>query len=75
MRGIVVGSKLFAGIKPPQAAEARDGLAKACYDRLFDWIVARINTSSKPSEAVAQSVGVLDIFGPRPRPLAGWSPR
>jgi hypothetical protein len=50
-------------LKPPQAAEARDGLAKACYDRLFDWIVARINTSSKPSEAVAQSVGVLDIFG------------
>ena len=50
-------------LKPPQAVEARDGLAKAAYDRLFDWIVQRINKSAEPSQDVAQSIGVLDIFG------------
>jgi myosin heavy subunit len=45
-----------------QATECRDSLAKSLYERLFDWLVLKINdflcvTSSKIS------IGILDIFG------------
>ncbi len=39
--------------------------AQSLYGSLFDWLVARINTSlSGPSRpADARSIGILDIFG------------
>ena len=46
----------------PKKCEGR-GLTKDQLDRLFDWIVGRINKSASPSQGVAQSIGVLDIFG------------
>ncbi|XP_019957019.2 unconventional myosin-VIIa-like [Paralichthys olivaceus] len=50
-----------------QAADCRDAFVKAIYNKLFIWIVEKINsvtykklTSSKSS---FQSIGLLDIFG------------
>ncbi|XP_030750397.1 unconventional myosin IC isoform X1 [Sitophilus oryzae] len=46
------------------AVYARDALAKAVYDRLFTWLVKRINSSLQPSDARRNSViGILDIYG------------
>lgn len=50
-------------LKPAQACSSRDGLAKAAYDRLFAWVVSRVNEASKAESDVMQSIGVLDIFG------------
>ncbi|XP_066440553.1 unconventional myosin-Ia [Eleutherodactylus coqui] len=47
-----------------QGAYARDALAKNMYDRLFSWLVQRINESIKVSEFQGKKVmGVLDIYG------------
>jgi myosin-5 len=63
-----VSTKLETVIKPLRpvdAVEARDALAKALYSRLFDWLVAKINISLGVSDprAIQASVNVLDIFG------------
>jgi myosin-1 len=47
-----------------QAIFTRDALAKALYDRIFNWIVAHINSVfrvEKPEEKL--SIGLLDIYG------------
>ena len=42
----------------------RDALAKAVYERLFGWVVDRINASITPTHAGKGNViGVLDIYG------------
>ena len=49
-----------------KAAAARDALAKAIYDRIFRWIVNRINRLLAPTiEDVVdeEEIGILDIFG------------
>lgn len=48
------------------AIYARDALAKAVYDRLFTWLVTRINSSlhsSKTSNNKHNVMGILDIYG------------
>jgi myosin heavy subunit len=50
-------------LKPAQAEESRDGLAKAAYDRLFSWVVDRVNEASKAESDTMSFIGVLDIFG------------
>uniref|UniRef100_A0A6P7GQK3 Unconventional myosin IC n=1 Tax=Diabrotica virgifera virgifera TaxID=50390 RepID=A0A6P7GQK3_DIAVI len=43
---------------------ARDALAKAIYDRMFTWLVKRINDSLQPSDKRRNVVmGILDIYG------------
>lgn len=43
---------------------ARDALAKAIYDRLFTWLVKRINNSLEPERERRHDVmGILDIYG------------
>lgn len=51
-----------------QAEFGRDALAKAIYDRLFTWIIQRINKSILvPGTTVHKRfnkvIGVLDIYG------------
>ena len=49
-------------LKPDQASNARDALAKALYLRLFDYIVGRVNDGfAFPSSS--HYIGVLDIAG------------
>ncbi|KAL1501336.1 hypothetical protein ABEB36_006675 [Hypothenemus hampei] len=43
---------------------ARDALSKAVYDRLFTWLVKKINNSLAPSNPRKTAVvGILDIYG------------
>lgn len=51
-----------------QAEYGRDALAKAIYDRLFTWIISRINQSiivpgSNLQKRLNKVIGVLDIYG------------
>eukprot|EP01111_Echinosteliopsis_oligospora_P014912 TRINITY_DN5735_c1_g1_i3.p1 TRINITY_DN5735_c1_g1~~TRINITY_DN5735_c1_g1_i3.p1 ORF type:complete len:1071 (+),score=360.39 TRINITY_DN5735_c1_g1_i3:181-3393(+) len=47
-----------------QACVARDALAKSIYDRMFSWLVVRVNTALQLHKAPFQNViGILDIFG------------
>ncbi|KAI8985425.1 P-loop containing nucleoside triphosphate hydrolase protein [Pilobolus umbonatus] len=46
-----------------QATSVRDALAKSLYERLFEWIVTRVNVSLQARSAHQYTVGVLDIYG------------
>ncbi|XP_022192264.2 unconventional myosin IC isoform X3 [Nilaparvata lugens] len=59
-RGDVVTSPLNREL----AVYARDALAKAVYDRLFTWLVQRLNKSLQPAHHKNNTVmGILDIYG------------
>lgn len=47
------------------ALYARDALAKAVYDRLFSWLVSRLNISlkNKDENTRVKAMGILDIYG------------
>ena len=62
-RGGRRGSVYDVPLNPTQATAVRDALAKAIYFNLFDWIVERVNASLKARGSVANSVGILDIYG------------
>ncbi|KAM9321482.1 unconventional myosin-Ia [Gastrophryne carolinensis] len=56
--------KVVTTLNVNQGIYARDALAKNMYDRLFSWLVQRINESIKVSEFQGKKVmGVLDIYG------------
>ncbi|XP_018424115.1 PREDICTED: unconventional myosin-Ia [Nanorana parkeri] len=56
--------KVVTTLDASQGIYARDALAKNMYDRLFSWLVQRINESIKVSELQGKKVmGVLDIYG------------
>lgn len=50
-------------LKEEAAKEATDALAKQIYDRLFAWLVARINVATTAGEDDFGIIGLLDIFG------------
>ncbi|EPT30778.1 myosin E [Toxoplasma gondii TgCatPRC2] len=41
----------------------RDSLAKAVYEKLFDWVVRRVNATIEPPQGFGIFMGMLDIFG------------
>jgi len=52
------------GLGADQAKAARDALSKFIYEKLFEWLVQRINKSiGRGSAAKGRSIGILDIFG------------
>lgn len=60
-RGDVVTSPLNKDL----SVYARDALSKAIYDRLFTWLVKRLNNSLQPKEEYHKNtvMGILDIYG------------
>ncbi|OXA52598.1 unconventional myosin IC [Folsomia candida] len=47
-----------------QCMYARDALAKAVYDRLFTWLVTKLNQSLEPDyDGKKTLMGILDIYG------------
>ncbi|KAJ1772233.1 class II myosin [Coemansia sp. RSA 1813] len=62
-RGGRRGSIYDVPLNTAQALSARDGLAKAMYDRLFDWIVMRVNKAMQARSESSFIIGVLDIYG------------
>ncbi|XP_052797829.1 unconventional myosin-Id-like [Mya arenaria] len=63
------GNVVDKGLTVSEAYYARDAFAKAIYDRMFTWIVKRINEAIDPKTAGVEFVGkntvigVLDIYG------------
>ena len=59
----VNGETTVATHNPEQAAAARDALVKIMFDRLFTYLVNRINeTVDDPAKAV-NYIGLLDVYG------------
>ena len=63
------GEDIVAPLGLHSATTARDTLAKDLYDRLFSWIVRKVNTvlggpkSASKAALHWRSIGVLDIYG------------
>lgn len=59
------GDVVVSPLNRELAIYARDALAKAIYDRLFTWLVIRLNKSLQPKEKLHRTVvmGILDIYG------------
>ena len=60
------GETIRKHLNQQKAAAARDALAKAVYDRIFRWIVNRINQLLAPTIEEMEDeteIGILDIFG------------
>eukprot|EP00761_Pharyngomonas_kirbyi_P012356 gb/GECH01012383.1/.p1 GENE.gb/GECH01012383.1/~~gb/GECH01012383.1/.p1 ORF type:complete len:1469 (+),score=336.96 gb/GECH01012383.1/:1-4407(+) len=46
-----------------QAGQIRDALAKSLFERLFDWLVDRVNKAMETNQNDPLVISVLDIFG------------
>ncbi|KAL1428680.1 hypothetical protein MTO96_003028 [Rhipicephalus appendiculatus] len=60
------GELVTTPLNRDQAIYARDALAKAIYERLFKWLVEKINHSLKPQTRSSERrtlMGLLDIYG------------
>eukprot|EP00914_Ancora_sagittata_P031282 GHVO01063276.1.p1 GENE.GHVO01063276.1~~GHVO01063276.1.p1 ORF type:complete len:772 (+),score=161.73 GHVO01063276.1:306-2318(+) len=45
------------------ACMLKDSLSKAMYDKLFHWIISKLNCNIEPKEGFGAFMGMLDIFG------------
>ncbi|GAM28278.1 hypothetical protein SAMD00019534_114540 [Acytostelium subglobosum LB1] len=61
-RGNQRGTQYNVPLNKAQAISGRDALAKAIYDRLFNWLVDRINKAME-NPTTGLMIGVLDIYG------------
>ncbi|GBG24980.1 Myosin-1 [Hondaea fermentalgiana] len=71
-RSVRAGRRTSVSIVPlslPEAEASRDGLAKALYASLFDWLVERVNIATNLSvshggkDKSTLFIGILDVFG------------
>jgi myosin-1 len=61
-RGGGRGSTYTVPLNAEQAYSSRDALSKSVYDRIFNWLVARINAVMN-REGQFLKLGILDIYG------------
>jgi len=59
----VGSSEIASPIAKTDCQFFRDALAKSLYDRLFAWLVRRLNESLSPAVPSSTYIGLLDIFG------------
>ncbi|XP_018019486.1 unconventional myosin IC [Hyalella azteca] len=58
------GDVVCTPLSVDQAGSCRDALAKATYERLFNWLVERLNASLRSTvKAKKTLLGILDIYG------------
>ena len=58
----VRGQIIVVPLKPSEAVDSRDALAKVLYGKLFGWLVKSINASLEaPSGKVNAFIGILDV--------------
>ncbi|KEG10751.1 myosin heavy chain [Trypanosoma grayi] len=61
------GERIVRKLRQAQAVDLCEGVAKALYEALFLWLVARINELIRPplgdNAAAVSWIGLLDIFG------------
>ncbi|KAL0094988.1 P-loop containing nucleoside triphosphate hydrolase protein [Phycomyces blakesleeanus] len=62
-RGGRRGSVYEVPLNVTQANSVRNALAKSIYERLFEWIVTRVNKSLEARGVAQYMIGVLDIYG------------
>eukprot|EP01137_Pigoraptor_chileana_P013366 Opistho-2@66794 len=62
-RGGKRGTIYHVPLNQSQAAAVRDALSKAIYNRIFDWLVVRINNAIATGQEKKMVIGVLDIYG------------
>ena len=60
--GAKKNSIVVVKLNPKKAADARDSLSRAIYDRLFKWIIKKMNDKNEVKEST-RNIGLLDIFG------------
>ena len=65
-RTVNVSGRSSMHVTPLNAEEARVTcvtMAKALYSKIFDWLVATINTNIKVEGDMGATIGILDIYG------------
>ena len=65
---VVRGEEWITPNTSAQAVEVRDSIAKATYEALFQWLVARVNVLLAPKKPLDRpldscELGILDLFG------------
>ena len=61
---VVRGERTLSPLSLFNARSARDSMAKALYNKMFNWLIGRVNDSMKSGLSKSQNIiGVLDIFG------------
>ena len=58
-----LGSTIATPLRVKEAEQVRDALAKELYDKMFTWLVSRINSTIGTAEGVKGFIGILDIYG------------
>ena len=60
-----MGETLTRKLNFQQACDARDGLAKAAYRKIFDYLLLTLNAANEPDKIASKQnqIGILDIFG------------
>jgi myosin heavy subunit len=60
---VVSGNTIVRAQKAEVAADKRDALAKALYEVMFSWLIARLNGTISQTGRAWGYIGILDIYG------------